>query len=351
VVLGLPVIATLATAFLLRRVTVTPLGVLRRVRTGSPRPWPGILIVLGVALYALLTPVQVYVARHGSALPELVVALVLFLGGLSAAIGVVGGAGWLSSVVGRLLSRYARRPAALIAGRRLQADPWSGSRALAALLAAVLFAGGAAWISAGFRTRQRVEAKSQHLFNLAAGQEDIGYPPDGFYLRTMQLIGYGVLVAGLIAAAGLAVSVANSIVERRRALASLTASGVPRSVLGRAILWQTLAVAVPALMLAVGTGVALGRGLVQPTVISGSTSMQMCAPPTGQPDVCGSADPVQRDPYTRIVAAPTVSEQIRIPWADLGVTGGWALGATVLAAGLGLMFLRASTAPQELRTT
>ncbi|MEV6925614.1 FtsX-like permease family protein [Dactylosporangium sp. NPDC051485] len=351
VVLGLPMIATLATTLLLRRVTVTPLGVVRRVRTGSPRPWPGMLIVLGIAAYALLAPAQLDAERHGSPLPAPVVAMVLFLGGLGAAIGVVGGTGWISYAVGGLLSRYARRPAALIAGRRLQADPWSGSRALAALLAAVLFAGGAAWVSSWFRTRQRVEAKSQHLVDLAAGQQDIVHPPNDFYLRTMQLVGYAVLVAGLIAAAGLAVTVASSVVERRRTLASLTASGVPRSVLGRAILWQTLSVAAPALVLAVGTGVALGRGLLQPTVVNDSSSITTCAPPPDKADVCDSTDPAERDPYTRIVTAPKVSEQVRIPWADLVVIGGWATGATTLVAGLGLVFLRASTAPEELRTT
>jgi hypothetical protein len=34
-----------------------------------------------------------------------------------------------------------------------------------------------------------------------------------------------------------------------------------------------------------------------------------------------------------------------------GDRGGWGLGATVLTAGLGLVFIRASTAPEELRTT
>jgi hypothetical protein len=352
IVLGLPVIATLATALLLRRVAVTPLGVVRRVRRDSPRPWPGILIVVGVAAYSLTVPVYVHVFREQNVNLSIdVLLLVLLLGGLSAAIGVVAGAGWISYTVGRLISRYARGPAALIAGRRLQADPWSGSRALAALLAAVMFAGGAAWITSWYRTWEQVQADSQHAFDLAAGQQGVVDIPNGFYLRAMQLVGYAVLVAAAIAALGLAVAVADSIVERRRALASLTASGVPRSVLGRAVLWQALGAAVPALVLAMATGLALAVGYDSPTVTIPGTTEVICTPPPDRQDLCQTPDDPRSAQYTRTLTAPGTSERVRMPWAQLGLIGGWALGAAVLTAGLGLVLLRASTAPEELRTT
>lgn len=351
IVLGLPLLAALATALLLRRVAVTPLGVVRRVRTGSPRPWPGILIALGVGAYALLDRALRYADEHGHPLPDDAILLVLFLGGLSAAVGVVGGVGWISHTVGRLLARLARRPAALIAGRRLQADPWSGSRALAALLAAAVFAGGAAWVTSSFRTRQRAEAEGQRLIELATGQPSHPYQPNDFYLRAMQLVGYAVLAAGMVAAAGLTVAVANSILERRRALASLTASGVPRGVLGRAVLWQSLAVAVPALVLALATGVGLARGIFPPEVSQPGGTVTTCNPPADEPDACNSADPAQRAKYVTKTEIPRVTMRVPIPLADLGVAAGWALAATLATTGLGLVFLRASTAPEELRTT
>jgi hypothetical protein len=348
IVFGLPAIAALATAFLLRRVAVTPLGVARRTRTHPPRPLPGILIVFGVVTFAMVTPVARYTVRHHEVVPSYVLPLALFFGGLAATIGVVTGAGWLSFTVGRLLVRYARRPAALIAARRLQADPWHGSRALAALLSAAMFAAGAAWIASYYRTEQRVDAIDQHLANVAFGEPDVVDQANPFYLRAVHLVGYGALVAGLIAAAGLAVAVANSVVERRRALASLTASGVPRGVLGRAVVWQTVAVAVPALVVAMVTGLALSSGVARPTVASGGQD-SMCTAPPADPRACFSTDPAAHG--ATMVVAPTVTEQVPIPWGELGVIGGWGLGATVLTAALGLAFLRASTAPEELRTT
>jgi hypothetical protein len=350
IVFGLPALAAIATALLMRRVTVTPLGVVRRVRIHPPRPWPGVLIVLGVAAFTLLTPIDLHLARQGTPLSRGAVLAVLFLGGLAAAIGVVAGAGWISYTVGRLMSRYARGPAALLAGRRLRADPWLGSRALAALLTAVLLASGAAWQTSAYRSELRAEEESDRAYNLAVGQPMIKSTPDGFYLRAMQLVGYAVLVAAVIAAAGLAVAVADSIVERRRVLSSLTASGVPRAVLGRAVLWQTLGVAVPALALAMTVGVALGRGSTQASATRPASVSTSCMPPPDRPNLCATPTDPAAAAYTKVIAIPQISDRIRLPWADLGVIGGWALGAAVLTAGLGLVFLRASTAPEELRT-
>jgi hypothetical protein len=154
--------------------------------------------------------------------------------------------------------------------------------------------------------------------------------------------------AALIAAGGLAVAVANSVVERRRSLASLTASGVPRGVLRRAVIWQTAAVAVPAITVAMATGVALSASIAHPTVTRGGSEFS-CTAPDGDPDACMSADPRARGAV--VVVAPKATLRVPVPWRDLLVIGGWGLGATVLTAGLGLVFIRASTAPEELRTT
>ncbi len=332
IVAGLPLVAAAVTALLLRRVAATPLGLVRRIREGAPQPWPGALIAAGVTAFLLIDPLGRYALRHDWHVPAWILPLTtLFVGGMAAAVGVVTGVGWLSHTAGRLLTRFARRPATLLAGRRLLADPWSGSRALAALLAAVLFAAGAAWTRSAFRTQQLVNDASQRLINQANGLPDdpSSSAHDDFYLRAMQLVGYAVLVAAAVAAGGLAVAVVTSIVERRRALASLTASGVPRSVLGRAVLWQSLAPAVPAVLLAMVTGLALGQGLAAPTTTSTSGSFGTCTPPPDQPDLC----------------------RIAVPWTDLGVIGGWGFAAILLTAALGVVSLRASTAPEELRTS
>jgi hypothetical protein len=341
IVVGLPVLAVLVTSLLLRKVVVSPLGVVRRTRNRSPRPWPGLLIVFGLVVYAGLSPSLQYLERRGILIPAGAILAALFLGGLAAAVGVVSGAAWLSYTVGRLLGRYARRPATLLAGRRLQLDPWAGSRSLAALLTAVLFGAGAAWITATFRLQHAMQVEQDRQMSAIIGQPPMADGGD-FYTRAMQLVGYAVLVAGAIAAAGLAVAVITAIVERRRSLAALTASGVPRAVLGRAIMWQSLSVAVPALMLAIATGLALGQGFAGSDVRLGSSSMTYCPTPEDSSGNC---------PNKKEIEFPEVRASVHIPWADLGVLGGWSLGAAALTGLLGVAFLRTSTAPEELRTT
>ena len=53
-------------------------------------------------------------------------------------VGVVLGTGWISSSPGGCCARLGRGAAMLLAGRRLIADPWNGSRTLAALLAGMI---------------------------------------------------------------------------------------------------------------------------------------------------------------------------------------------------------------------
>src|SRR5690606_19054374 len=120
--IGLPLLAALSAALLLRRVAFTPFGVARRHRTRPPRPWPGVLIVLGVATFAAAPAVARAYARSGHAMPTWVLPALLGGGGLLATIGVILGTAWISHATGRVLHRLARGPAALLAGRRLMAD-------------------------------------------------------------------------------------------------------------------------------------------------------------------------------------------------------------------------------------
>ncbi len=143
---GIPVLAGLLTIVQLRHVTLSPMGVFRRApRTRSPRPWSFVLMIIGVVM---LLGTDAYVDGNPDELPYPVTSLLGLGGVLLTAIGVVTSAGWISYRTGRLLGRYARRPATLIAARRLTADPWAGSRTYAALLTCLLFAGAAV----GYRT-------------------------------------------------------------------------------------------------------------------------------------------------------------------------------------------------------
>ncbi|QGN45900.1 FtsX-like permease family protein [Micromonospora sp. WMMD558] len=333
VVLGLPVVAALATALMLRRVTTTPFGVVRRVRARGPRPWPGLLILAGLAAFSAIRPLGLWYDRRSSEPPDWLLPGLLVTGGLAAMIGVVTGAGWISYTVGRILHRWARRPATLLAARRLTADPWAGSRTFAALLAAVLLGAGAAGLRAHF------EAALVLTRRVGGGMRD-----DPFYLDTMDLVDLTVAVAMLIAAGGLVVAVVEGVTARRRAYAALVATGVPRSTLGRAIGWQALAPAVPAIAVALTVGLLLARGLFG-TPSGGGYEQTVCD--AGPP--CD--DPATRAAYTRTEWVPEVTVPPAVPLEQLAALGGGALAAVLMTVAAGVLLLRTSTVVEELRTT
>ncbi|MFC4021084.1 FtsX-like permease family protein [Micromonospora sp. GCM10011542] len=338
VVLGLPVVAALATALMLRTVTTTPLGVTRRApRERGPGPWAGVLIALGLGCFAAVRPV-LHGVNGNDQLLRWLVPLLFLAGGLAAMIGVVVGTGWISYTCGRLLRRYARRAPALLAAGRLMADPWAGSRTFAALLAALIFGAGTAALRAYFELQDQLEREQNRLAGYDGGT-------DPFYLSTMDLVDAAVGVAVLIAAGGLIVALVEGIVARRRAYAALVATGVPRAALSRSVAWQAFAPAVPAILLALTVGVLLGRGLFGRVTSSGS-SIEVC---DATAQLC--ADPTTRERYTRIVEIPRVERVPDLPLEQLAWLGAAALAAVLVTIGVGLLFLRVSTTVEELRTT
>ncbi|WP_432956151.1 FtsX-like permease family protein [Micromonospora haikouensis] len=338
-VLGLPAVAAAATALLLRRVVTTPFGVVRRARRDrAPRPWFALLVPAGVGAFAGYFPLLHWLERHEVQAPLPYLPILVFVGGLAALVGTVVAAGWFAHATGRLLHRLARGPAALLAARRLTADPWAGSRTFAALLAAVLFGGGAAGMRAHFQTRYDAERAELRAFGEVSGG-------DTFYLNAIGLVDLAVAVAVTIAAGGLLVALVEGIVARRRAYAALVAQGVPRGVLGRSVAWQALAPAVPAVLLALTVGLLLGRFLSGP-VRAGGGRYEFCEATAA---IC--ADPVARTPYLRIVDSPERYVTPGVPLESLALVGAGAVAAVALTVAVGLLFLRASTTVEELRAT
>ncbi|MFB9234952.1 FtsX-like permease family protein [Plantactinospora siamensis] len=339
-VLGLPVLAALATAIMLRRVTLSPFGVVRRTDPrGVPGILPGVLIGLGLAAFAAIKPLTESSERLHWRLPGWSLLALLFGGNALALLGVVLGAGWISYNTGRVLHRLARRPAALLAARRLLADPWSGSRTLTALLSCVIFGAGASAFRAYFRTLQEMQVESQRLSDLASGRPPMRVDPDTFYLDTMSLVNLAVLVALVLAAGGLLVSTGEGIVARRRSYANLVAGGVPRGVLGRSIGWQVLAPAVPAILLALAVGAVLGRMFSGDRVTEGGSS---CVPPPG----LSCTDPAIADRYQR---AYEVHRLVPVPFGQLALFGAGALAAVLVTVGVAGLVIRAATSVEELR--
>ncbi|MFI5494249.1 FtsX-like permease family protein [Actinoplanes sp. NPDC051859] len=329
ILLAVPLLAGLIGAGLLRRVVISPLGVVRRTRKRGPRPWPVVLIIAGQALFA-------FPMRQAELSIEVGWSMVIS-GAVLSALGVVLGTGWIAHTCGRLLHRYGRRPAMLLAGRQLLADPWTGSRTLAALLASVLVGAVALGLRALFETENRASA---------AYEKQLSEPPSpdfatsrDFIFDTIDLIMVGVGIAMAVASAGVLVTLAENIVARRRTYAALTAVGVPRRTLSEAVLWHTLAPVPPAVLLALAAGVSLARHFETEVSVGGSVAYvcdAACQAGSGQ----AVAQATPGGPVT--LAVP-------VPMEMLAWLGGGALLAMLAVVGLGLLVLRSSTDLEELR--
>ncbi|MFK0252801.1 FtsX-like permease family protein [Streptomyces sp. NPDC090445] len=350
IVLGVPLAVAALTVLTLRRAALTPFGVVRRTRRARPRPTPGVLIVVGLGACALVAPVHVYFTRHPRAgdVPSLVTGGLVLIGVLAVGIGVVTGTGWITHTIGRLLQRHARGPAGLLAGRRMMADPWSGSRTFSAMLVALVIGSAAAGLAA--LTVASVSAQQENTRRFAALVGEPYRPAGtGLYERAYELVGYASLVALVIAAAGLLVALADTVLAQRRALASLIATGTPRGVLARMIGWQTLAPVTPAVGLAVLAGVLLPRFAVPAPADSMTMETWRCVPLPGD-GAAACEDGAYSLAHSVRVSAEKVPVSVHTPWDQVALLAGTALAATVVVTLVALLFLRTSTRAGELRS-
>ncbi|MFK0105711.1 FtsX-like permease family protein [Streptomyces sp. NPDC091217] len=127
--LGVPVAAAIAARLALRRVTVSPLGVTRRVTPRPPRAWRLLPLLAGLAELAYFIGRRP-VTGNGQAAAYLPGFLIVMLG-------LVIAGPWLTMTAARAVARRTRRPAALIAVRRLADDPKAGFRAVSGLVLAL----------------------------------------------------------------------------------------------------------------------------------------------------------------------------------------------------------------------
>lgn len=185
-----------------------------------PRPWAALLLVGAMVLFVIGNDV------FDSDLLSLglVSLLVLTIAGL---------APWAAFVVAGLVASRTTRPALLLAGRRLQLDPRPAGRAAAAV--------GAVGLTSG--------VLSVFVPDVLATQ--VG--DRGYYLGPALVAGLGALAALLAIALSLGVHLTESVLERRRELAALVATGVPVEVVSRSQRLECLLATVP--LAAVGAAV------------------------------------------------------------------------------------------------
>ena len=130
VAIGVPIAAAAAARLALRRVQISPLGVARRVTPRPPRAWRLIPLLAGLAELAYFVAAGHPGTTRGQT-QAFVPGFLLIMAGL-----VIAGP-WLTMVAARLMARRARRPATLIAARRLADNPRAGFRAVSGLVLAL----------------------------------------------------------------------------------------------------------------------------------------------------------------------------------------------------------------------
>jgi hypothetical protein len=130
VALGVPAAAAVAARLALRRVTISPLGVTRRVTPRPPRAWRLIPLLAGIAELAYF----VHAGRPESTPGQIRAYLT---GILLIMVGLVVAGPWLTMIGARLMCRRTSRPEVLIAGRRLADNPQAGFRAISGLVLAL----------------------------------------------------------------------------------------------------------------------------------------------------------------------------------------------------------------------
>jgi hypothetical protein len=136
---GIPALAAAVARIALRRVQISPLGVSRRATPAPPRAWRVIPLLAGIAELAYFAAA----GRPGTTQGQ---TLAFFPGFLLLIAGLVVAGPWLTMAGSRVLSGRARRPSALIAGRRLADHPRAAFRAVSGLILALFVASVAAGI-------------------------------------------------------------------------------------------------------------------------------------------------------------------------------------------------------------
>ena len=133
VLIGVPVAAVVSALVALRRVQISPLSVNRRASSRPPRIVRIIPLLAGIAVLAYFDA-HGKPGSNGGQLLELLVGFVLLV------VGLVLAGPWFTTAGSRLMARWANRPAALIAGRRLLDNPKAAFRFISGLVIALFVA-------------------------------------------------------------------------------------------------------------------------------------------------------------------------------------------------------------------
>ncbi|MEV1174857.1 hypothetical protein [Nonomuraea sp. NPDC049784] len=215
-----------------RHVVTSPLGVARRTGPARPKAIDLVLVLAGAGLVGAGAAGKgrfVLGGPYGAGLAMAVGAvLVLF--------GLVLGAAWLIRASARWVGRRAKAAETLVAARMVEADPRGWARALSVVGLTVFFA-------------SAVGAQQAQILLLS---ESYAFP-----VTTYALVYLALLIALITSAAALIVHQAEALLDHRRSLAALAASGVPVRALSMVLSRQAFIAALPVCAVAAVGGIAL----------------------------------------------------------------------------------------------
>lgn len=130
-IVGVPIIAAIASLISLRRIRISPLGVSRKATPKKPRSWRLMPLIAGAILFPYAATTVGKNSGNGSGPWPLVAGFLLIM------IGIVLSGSWLTMQTTKVLSRLARSAPSLLAARRLSDNPKGAFRVVSGLVLAV----------------------------------------------------------------------------------------------------------------------------------------------------------------------------------------------------------------------
>ncbi len=345
IVIGVPLLATLLTVVLLRRVAITPFGVVRQSRQQRVRAWPMLLLVVGLAGLAAINAVMrsEYVQHGGmSTSRENLLVLGLLTCTILMLLGLMFTVAWIGYQSARLLLRVTRRPSALIAARQILADPYDGSRSFTVILVLTAFGSAAMMLHSWLVTEVAVRtyAMRDPALGYDAPPMDLGGTA-AFRSDVHDIVNTVLLGLTAVAALTLLIALVESGVARRHTIAALVAGGTPRAVLARAMCWRVLLPAVPGIAIAGVVGMLAMRAFT--ATATGGWGRNVC---TGTPAQCAGNDAGNYLEYVSV----THTFRTPVPWGEIGGVASASLLAVLLVIAASVLLQRSSTNPAELRS-
>lgn len=210
-----------------RDVVTSAHALARRTAGRRPKPWPLLLLVAG----------------FGVAVPLLEDTVAVVVGIGLAALGLLLSGPWVSAQAGRRAAHQASTAADLLAGARVDADPWAAGRAVAPIAVVGLVGAGAA----------------------AVLVDVIVYGGLGvFFVVSLGLVALAMLIVLAFVVFALAAHAVETLTENRRSTAALAAAGAPLDVLHDSLVAESRLLARPAAALGLITGTAALAAVISP---------------------------------------------------------------------------------------